>query len=98
MRVLKYALEFEWDNGNKGKNLKKHGVTDGESEEVFFDSKRKVLKDAMHSQIEKRFILIGQTRREKTLFIAFTFRRNKIRIISSRGINKKEQQLYEKET
>jgi uncharacterized DUF497 family protein len=96
MKTLKDALEFEWDEGNKGKNLKTHGVTDGESEEVFFDSEKKIFKDVLHSGAEERHILLGQTKQKKILFVAFTKRKNKIRIISSRPINKKEKHLYEK--
>lgn len=95
MRVLKDALEFEWDDGNRGKNSQKHGITDSESEESFFDSEKKVLKDTRHSKQENRYILIGQTRQQKTLFVVFTKRKDKIRIISSRVLNKKERHLYE---
>lgn len=89
------ATEFEWDTGNRGKNFKKHGITDGEIEETFFDIERKILKDTVHSDTEERHILIGKTKQGKTLFTAFTLRRNKIRVISSRPLNKKEQKLYE---
>lgn len=97
MRVLQDVLGFEWDDGNRGKNLKKHGVTDGESEEVFFDPEKKILKDLPHSEIEERYILIGKTKQGRTLFTVFTFRKNKVRIISSRRISKREQKLYEKD-
>lgn len=97
MRVLKGVLEFNWDTGNKGKN-KKHGVEDGESEEAFFDGKKIILKDALHSAREPRFILLGQTRRNRLLLIVFTKRGKKLRIISARDVNKKEKYLYEKET
>lgn len=92
------AEGFDWDEGNRGKNLKKHGVTDEESEETFFDSGKRIFKDTVHSENEERYVLIGQTKQEKILFTVFTFRKNRIRIISSRRINKKEQELYEKKT
>ena len=96
MRGTEEATNFDWDSGNRGKNLQKHGITDEESEEAFFDSEKKILKDILHSDTEERHILLGQTRHNKTLFIVFTKRKNKIRIISSRPLNKKEKQLYEK--
>lgn len=96
MRILKDALAFEWDTGNRGKNFKKHGITDGESEESFFDPEKKISKDKLHSGNEERHILIGQTRQRRILFVVFTKRKNKIRIISSRPLNKKEKHLYEK--
>ncbi len=89
------ALEFEWDAGNAGKN-RKHGVGDQEGEEAFFDERKVLLRDALHSGGEERFILLGRTRLGKLLFIAFTKRKGKIRIISARRANRREVPLYEK--
>lgn len=98
MKDLIKITEFEWDKGNAGKNWEKHRVSDEECEEVFFDSYKKVLKDALHSADEERYILIGQTKSNRLLFIAFTLRKNKVRIVSARDLNKKEKYLYEKRT
>ena len=87
--------EFEWNKGNRDKNLEMHGVSDEECEEIFFDSKKKILKDAIHSINEERYILIGQTKLKRILFLVFTIRKNKIRVISARDLNKKEKHLYE---
>ncbi|MBI4062317.1 BrnT family toxin [Candidatus Gottesmanbacteria bacterium] len=95
MKRRKEFIEFEWDKGNSGKN-KKHNVEDSEAEEVFFDPRKVVTKDILRSGEELRFILLGKTKRERLLYIVFTQRRNKIRIISARNINKKEVFLYEK--
>ena len=35
--LLRGVAGFNWDKGNAGKNEKKHGVTDRESEEIFFN-------------------------------------------------------------
>ncbi len=95
MRVNESAKEFEWDKGNIGKN-KKHDVEDKEAEESFFDEYKVIYKDAIHSKKEKRYMLLGKTKRKRLLYIVFTQRKNKIRIISARNINKKEVYLYEK--
>ena len=89
------SLEFEWDRGNAGKNIK-HGIEDAQSEEVFFDTKKVLLRDELHSGAEERFILLGKTKAGMLLFIAFTQRKAKIRIISARRANKREVPLYEK--
>ena len=89
------SFEFEWDKGNTGKNLK-HEVEDQESEEVFLDDHRFIFKDRVHSQGEERFRIIGKTKKNRLLFVAFTVRGKKIRVISARDINKKEVYLYEK--
>ncbi len=92
---FKKAFEFQWDKGNISKN-KKHNVTDEEAEEVFFDKNKLILKDILHSAGEERFRIIGKTKKGRLMFVAFTKRDNKIRIISARDINKKEVHLYEK--
>lgn len=90
--------EFNWDRWNTNKNWEKHQVKNQECEEAFFDSKKKLLKDVLHSDREERYILLGQTKLKRLLFIVFAVRKNKIRVISARDINKKEKYLYEKRT
>lgn len=97
MRVVKTVFEFEWDKGNIDKN-KKHKVQDREAEEVFFDENKVVYKDSLHSKYEDRFIALGKTRKDRLLYVVFTKRGKKIRLISGRDINKKEVKLYEETT
>ena len=97
MKIIAEVIEFEWDEGNIGKN-KKHKVEDPESEESFFDTGKRIFKDDLHSANEKRHRIIGKTKRGRLLFIVFTKRKKKIRIISARDINKKENYLYEETT
>ena len=88
-------LEFEWDKGNLEKN-QKHGIENSECEEPFFDDNKVILRDILHSGSENRFILLGKTKRERLLFVVFTTRETKIRIISARDLNRKERHLYER--
>lgn len=87
---------FEWDEGNVLKSWTKHKVNYQESEEVFLDRNLAVLTDAPHSEKEERFIALGKTNRGRLLYVAFTVRGIKIRVISARDINRKEKNLYEK--
>lgn len=97
MSVDPTAIQFEWDAGNSGKNKRRHNVEDWECEEVFFDPKKVALKDKLHSGHEDRFVLLGQTRQGRLLFLAFTVRSEKVRVISARDVTKrKEIDLYEK--
>ena len=88
-------LEFEWDKGNKDKNWQKHQVYFKECEEVFFNKSIKIFYDTKHSQKEKRFTALGITVKYRYLYLVFTIRNNKIRIISARNMNIKERKLYE---
>jgi len=95
---LKKPLVFEWDTGNKDKNVHKHKVQNSESEEVFVNNPI-LLIDTTHSQTENRYIAFGVTDKKRQLVIAFTLRGEKeeiIRVISSRNQDKKEKELYQK--
>lgn len=96
MITLPKPLEFLWDEGNRKKNEKKHGVRDQEAEEAFFDKDKVTFPDRLHSGREERFRIVGKTSHQRLLFVVFTIRRRNIRIISARDINKKEVSLYEK--
>lgn len=90
------ALEFEWDYGNSEKNRLKHGVERNECEEVFFNEPLIVGADLRHSQREERFFLLGTSDGGRLLFIVFTRRNKKIRVISARDMSRKELIEYEK--
>ncbi|HSX19062.1 MAG TPA: BrnT family toxin [Candidatus Saccharimonadales bacterium] len=86
---------FEWDKWNLDKNYIKHGITPKEAEEVFLDENVLLIEDIKHSGAEERSIAIGMTVGDSLLFVVFTVRSNKIRIISARIANKKERRQYE---
>ena len=89
------ALEgFDWDDGNRGKNLAKHGVTDLECEEVFFNQPLLIAFDSGHSQAEDRYFVLGRTNRSRRLFLVFTPRGKQVRVISARDMTKAERTLY----
>ncbi|MFA6518330.1 MAG: BrnT family toxin [Candidatus Shapirobacteria bacterium] len=98
MLTIPKPIKFIWDQGNINKNWQKHSVGNSEAEEVFFDPNKKIQKDILHSQKEKRFILLGQTKKKRVLFIFFTIRKEKIRIISARDIGRKSTKIYDQKT
>lgn len=90
MEILSKFTGFDWDGGNKGKNWAKHKVSDIECEEAFFNMPLVVFPDRAHSKIEERYYVLGKTNRDRFLFLVFTVRGDKIRIISARDMTKKE--------
>lgn len=88
---------FQWDSGNSEKNLHKHKVTSSECEQVFFNQPISVIDDTKHSENENRWYLLGRTDQDRFLFVVFTIRKNLIRIISARDMNKKEREIYNEE-
>ena len=87
---------FDWDAGNRNKNWKKHAVTASECEQVFFNLPLLLEPDLDHSQVEPRLFVLGRTDTGRYLFIAFTVRSEKIRVISARDMSRKEAEIYEK--
>jgi uncharacterized DUF497 family protein len=96
MIELPNPLSFQWDKGNIDKNLKKHGVTTLEAEELFFCKPLKLRNDIFASTEEERFIALGRTKTGRKLFAAFTVRRRSVRVISVRDMTDKERRLYER--
>ncbi len=95
MLDLSKITGFEWDKGNIDKSYQKHGITPNESEQIFTDESVQVEKDIKHQEKEERYIAIGRNTQHKILFVVFTMRKHKIRIISARAANQEERRLYE---
>lgn len=87
---------FDWDEGNREKNWKKHKVTIKEAEEVFLNKPQSVFEDIKHSLKEKRYAIVGKNNFGRLLIVFFTIRKNQIRIISARDQSKAERRKYEK--
>ena len=94
---LRQEVAFDWDDGNILKNWEKHRVKPSECEDVFFNTPV-VDFDQEHSQHERRYFAFGHTDRGRKLFIVFTIRGNKIRIISARDMHRKERRFYREKT
>ncbi len=95
-KMLQECIGFQWDSGNKDKNWLKHQVTNSECEQIFFNKPFVVHDDLRHSDTEHRFYALGQTDLERKLFVVFTIRNKQVRIISARGMSKKEKEIYRK--
>lgn len=67
-------MKFEWDQSKAASNLKKHGVSFEEAKTVFDNPLAVIFDDEAHSVDEQREIIIGHSRQNRLLFIAFTER------------------------
>src|SRR5579862_507324 len=97
---LDVIVGFDWDDGNQRKSADKHGVSQADAEQVFFNSPQLVIDDVGHSGREPRFHALGRNDGGRPLHIAFTLRADGtlIRVISARTMSRKERLRYEKET
>ena len=88
---------FQWDQGNRDKSRLKHGVVPEEAEQCFFNDPL-IVVDAKHStEVETRYILLGETDSGRRLFVAFTMMGVMVRVISARPMHWKEEKYYEEE-
>ena len=90
------CTSFEWDEGNATKNWERHKVTQAECEEVFFLEPLLVSEDSAHSREEGRYYALGQTSAARKLFVVFTIRGERIRVISARTMSRHERRIYER--
>ena len=92
---LRACTGFQWDAGNREKNWIKHRVAAGECEQVFFNQPLVAATDEKHSKSEERFFALGQTNQGRLLFVVYAIRGKLIRVISARGMNEAEREVYE---
>jgi len=92
------VVGFDWDAGNARKN-ERHGVSQMEAEEVFFDPRLLIAPDPRHSLVEPRLHALGETSSRRPLHVTFTLRieGTRIRVISARTMHRKERVVYEEE-
>jgi uncharacterized DUF497 family protein len=95
---LARIVGFDWDSGNARKN-EKHGVSQSEAEQAFFDDRLMMVPNPRHSEAEPRFHALGATIEGRRLHIVFTLRSNAtlIRVISARDMHRKERLIYERQ-
>ncbi len=80
-------FEFEWDNENSHKIKQRFSLEDVEA---VFNQELLEFPDSSHSHCEDRIIGIGKGPGGKAMYICFTIRNNKIRVISARFMREKE--------
>jgi hypothetical protein len=85
-------MEFEWDSEKELYNIKHHGISFGIAKKVFNDNFRLEIYDDTHSIYEDRYNTIGLV--EEILFVVYTERKEKIRIISARIATEHERRIY----
>ncbi len=98
VQLLRSLVGFEWDAGNRTKNWLKHQVSQEEAEQVFFNPPLAISKDEEHSQDEDRYAAYGITNAQRPLFVVFTIRNHRLRVISARDQDKQERRAYEQKT
>ena len=88
-------MQFEWDSSKETRNKAKHGVAFVEACTVFEDPLSSTVADPDHSEGEARFLTFGVSAQGRPLVVAYAEQADRIRIISSRPMTRRERQAYE---
>ena len=88
--------EFEWDDAKAAQNFRDHGVTFDVSREVFRDPFALDWLDTREDYGEQRYATVGMAQ-GRLVYVAYTMRKERIRIISARGAEPCEQRCYHEE-
>ena len=87
-------LEFEWHEAKAEANFRRHGVSFDLAKTVFEDPFAVELLDDREDHGEERFVIMGMAEGKVLLFVAYTEREERIRIISARRATQYEQGDY----
>lgn len=93
MCIQSQAVDYEWDERKAASNLRKHGVDFAEAVLALEDAQAITLPD-LASANEERFVTVGCDPHGQVLVIAYTFREERMRVISARRAEPREQRQY----
>ncbi|HXI04288.1 MAG TPA: BrnT family toxin [Candidatus Saccharimonadales bacterium] len=87
-------MEVEWDGRKARANLAKHGVDFADAATVFHDERAITVPDGSSS--EERFVTLGSDALGRIVVVAYTWRGERLRIISARRGTPRERRVYER--
>lgn len=90
-----HTVEFEWDPRKARANLNKHGVDFADAAMVLYDEF--ALTVAEDDPQEERFVTMGRDALDRILVLAYTWRGQRVRVISARKATPTERRKYEGE-
>ena len=87
-------MVVDWDDDKNVKNFKKHGVCFEEAATVFTDPLAKTALD--NYPLEERYVTIGLSEAQRLILVIHSeVSEEQIRVISARGLTRKEKNDYE---
>lgn len=92
-----FPVGYEWDPGKGRTNLAKHGVSFEDAATVFDDPSERTIGEIADSHGEDRFLTIGRARSGLLIAVAFSYRGDRIRVISARPATQRERKRYDQD-
>ncbi|MEW6367835.1 MAG: BrnT family toxin [Acidobacteriota bacterium] len=85
--------DFEWDAEKARDNFAKHGIHFADGIEAFWDPHAITLVDAL-TEVEKRYTTLAMDSLGRVVVVVYTWRQDRIRIISARKATAAERNRY----
>ena len=93
MHTLDEERNPEWDPRKADANYRNHGVRFSEAATVLSDELAVTVEDTRVG--EQRFVTIGESAEGRLLVVVYTWRGERVRLISARQATPKERRSYE---
>ena len=93
MHTIELQGEAEWDRRKAAANFLKHGVRFSEAVTVLSDDLAVTVED--EDSDEQRFVTVGASDGGEILVVVYTWREERVRLISARRATPKERRAYE---
>ncbi len=91
---------IDWDSNKTSENIKKHGISFEQAQEIFLDPLHLSILDERFSYFEERWITMGSAQSGDVIVVAHLYfveePEERIRIISARRTTPQERRQYEK--
>ncbi len=88
-------MDYEWDEGKARANVRDHSIDFADAATVFDDDFALTVPD--DTTPEERYDTLGMDAMGRLLVVVYTWRGDRIRIISARKATKTEHRYYDKE-
>jgi uncharacterized DUF497 family protein len=85
-------MDFEWYSEKERFNIEEHGIDLETARQVFEDPFRIMRYDEKHSGLEDRWQVLGKA--GEVLFVVYTERGEKYRVITAREAEPEERRIY----
>jgi uncharacterized DUF497 family protein len=90
-------VESEWDPAKARANFTKHGVRFADAATALEDDSALTIRD-LSSEDEERWVTMGLDASGRLLVVVYTWRGERVRLISARQATRHERRQYEEST
>jgi hypothetical protein len=87
-------MDVEWDAAKARLNARKHGVLFADAVAALEDARARTMRDPFSDE-EERWVTLGLDAFGQVLVVVYTWRGERVRLISARKETTRERRLYE---